>query len=74
MLEDVLLKVGKFFIPSDFVVMKMEEESQIPIILWWPFVATVGALIYMKNGHLFIHVVEEKLEFNLSTSHGFPIP
>ena len=28
-LEDVLVKVGKFIFPMDFVIMKMEEETQI---------------------------------------------
>ncbi|XP_048496202.1 uncharacterized protein LOC125495505 [Beta vulgaris subsp. vulgaris] len=38
-LEDVPLRVGKFFIPCDFVVMEMEEDAQVPIILGdlsWP--------------------------------------
>ena len=39
-LEDVPLQVGKFFIPCDFVVMEMEEDSRIPIILGRPFLAT----------------------------------
>ena len=30
-LEDVLVKVGKFIFPMDFVVMKMEEDNQVPI-------------------------------------------
>ena len=31
-LEDVLVKVGKFIFPMDFVVMKMEEDNQIPLL------------------------------------------
>ena len=67
-LEDVPLQVGKFFIPCDFVVMEMEDDSQIPIILWRPFLAKTGAVIDVRNGHLSLHVGEEKLEFNLSLS------
>jgi len=33
MLEEVPLQVGKIFIPCDFVIIKMEEDAQIPIIL-----------------------------------------
>ena len=33
LLEDVPLQVRKFFIPCDFVVIEMEEDSRIPIIL-----------------------------------------
>ena len=32
-LEDVLVKVGKFIFPVDFVVMKMEEDTQVPLFL-----------------------------------------
>ena len=31
-LEDVLVKVGKFIFPVDFVVMKMEEDTQVPLL------------------------------------------
>jgi len=49
-LEDVPLQVGKFFVPCDFVVMEMEEDSCIPIILARPFLGTTGAMIDVKNG------------------------
>ena len=44
-LEDVLVKVGKFVFPVDFVVMKMEEDTQVPLLLRRPFLATGAALI-----------------------------
>ena len=44
-LEDVLVKVGKFVFPVDFVVMKMEEDTQVPLLLGRPFLATGAALI-----------------------------
>ena len=39
-LEDVLVKVGKFVFPMDFVVMQMEEDNQVPLLLGRPFLAT----------------------------------
>ena len=36
-LEDVPIKVGKLFIPVDFVVLDMEEDTEIPILLVRPF-------------------------------------
>ena len=39
-LEDVLIKVGKFVFPVDFVVMKIEEDTQVPLLLGRPFLAT----------------------------------
>jgi len=70
-LEDVPLQVGKFFIPYDFIVMEMEEDAQVPIILGRPFLATVGAMIDIKNGRLFLQVGEEKLKFNLSQAIAY---
>ena len=46
-LEDVLVKVGKFIFPVDFVIMKMEEDTQVPLLLGRPFLATGAALIDM---------------------------
>ena len=44
-LEDVLVKVGKFIFLVDFVFMKMEEDTQVPLLLGRPFLATRAALI-----------------------------
>ncbi|KAL0409370.1 UNVERIFIED_CONTAM: hypothetical protein Sradi_1871400 [Sesamum radiatum] len=38
--EDVLVKVGKFIIPVDFIVLDMEEDVNMPLILGRPFLAT----------------------------------
>ncbi|XP_057994988.1 uncharacterized protein LOC131175288 [Hevea brasiliensis] len=64
-LENIPIKVEKFFIPVDFVVLKMEEDVQIPIILGRPFLATVGAIIDFKNGQLTLKVGDKEVEFNL---------
>ncbi|XP_074346770.1 uncharacterized protein LOC141685577 [Apium graveolens] len=71
-LEDVPLKVGKFYIPCDFVVMEMEEDANIYIILGRPFLATAGAIIDMKNGRILFQVGEEKMEFKLQNTMGHP--
>ena len=63
---NVPLKVAKLFISYDFLVMEIEEDAQIPLILRRPFLATTGEMADVKNGKLFLQVVEEKLEFNLS--------
>ncbi|XP_056695201.1 uncharacterized protein, partial [Spinacia oleracea] len=65
-LEDVPVRVGKFFIPVDFVVLDMEEDRQIPIILGRPFLHTAGAIIDVKNGKLTLNVGDDKVTFNLT--------
>ncbi len=64
-LENVPLKVGKFIIPVDFVVLKMEEDARTPITLGRPFLAIVGDNIDVKNGKLKLKVGEDEVEFNL---------
>ena len=67
-LEDVLVKVGKFIFPVDFVVIKMEEENQIPLLLGRPFLATGAALIDVQKGELTLRVGNEVVHFNLNKS------
>ena len=39
-IKDVLIKVGQFIFPVDFVVLDMEKDDKIPLILRKPFLAT----------------------------------
>jgi hypothetical protein len=47
---DVPVKVGRHFIPIDFVVLEMGEMEKPPLILGRPFRKTVGATINVGNG------------------------
>ena len=64
-LEDVLVKVGKFIFLVDFVIMKMEEDTQVPLLLGRPFLETRVALIYVQKGELTLRVGNEAVHFNL---------
>ena len=76
-LEDVLIKVGKFIFSMDFVVMDMEEDTQVPLLLGRPFLTTGDALIDVKKGELTLRIGEEAVHFKLKTSlkqSGFESP
>ena len=64
--EDIPVKVGEIYVPADFVVMEMEEDSQVPILLGRPFLATAGVIIDVKNGRLAFNVGKETVEFDLA--------
>ena len=49
-LEDVLIKEGKFIFPMDFVIMDMEEDTQVPLLLGRPFLATRATLNDVEKG------------------------
>ena len=67
-LEDVLVTVGKFVFPVDFIILDMEADSQVPLLLGRPFLATGAALIDMQKGVLTLRVGEEASAFNLIKS------
>ena len=67
-LEDVLVKVRKFIFLMDFVVMKMEEDTKVPLLLGRPFLAIGAALIDVQKGDLTLRVGNEALHFNLNKS------
>ena len=62
----ILIKVGKFIFPMDFVVKDMEEDTQVPLLLGRPFLATGAALIDVKKEELTLSVGEEVVHFNLN--------
>ena len=62
-LEDFPIQVGQFFIPCDFIVMDMYENSQVSIILGRPFMATIRAVIDMQTGTMSFHLCVEKVDF-----------
>ena len=67
-LEDVLVKVGKFIFHVDFVVMNMEKDNQVPLLLGRAFLVTGVALIDAKKGELTLRVGNEAVHFNLDKS------
>ena len=67
-IEDVLVKVGKFIFPVDFIILDMEEDSQVLLLLGRPFLAAGAALIDMQKGVLTLRVGEEAADFNLLKS------
>ncbi|XP_074299859.1 uncharacterized protein LOC141631032 [Silene latifolia] len=67
-LENVPVKIGKFYILVYFIVLDMAEDTQIPIILGRPFLHTAGAIIYVKQGRLTLEVGDDKVTFNLAST------
>src|ERR1044072_424765 len=56
--EDVLVKVGKFVFPVDFVILELEEESKVPLILGRPFLATAKAKVNVAKGKVSLRRME----------------
>lgn len=60
-LKDVPIRICMLFIPIYFVVMEMEEESQVPIILGRHFLTTPGIIIDVKYGRLNFNIGDENI-------------
>jgi len=69
--EDVLIKVGEFVFPVDFIILDTEPVSnpqgQIPVILGRPFLATSNALINCRNGLMRLSFGNLTADFNIFT-------
>ena len=64
----MLIKVGKFIFPVDFVIMDIQEDTQVTLLLGRPFVEIGVGLIDVKKGELTLRVGEEAMHFNFNTS------
>ncbi|XP_049359162.1 uncharacterized protein LOC125823824 [Solanum verrucosum] len=51
-LQDVLVKVGSFIFPANFVILDCEVDFEVPIILGRPFLAGGHALVDMERGQM----------------------
>ncbi len=71
-LNDVLVRVGSFIFPADFVVLDMKEDKDVPIILGRPFLATSSAVIDVKQEIVTLEFDGEKLTFNIFRSMQYP--
>ncbi|PHT24754.1 hypothetical protein CQW23_35573 [Capsicum baccatum] len=64
-LNDVLVKVSSFIFPADFVILDCKEDSEVPIILGRPFLATGSVLIDMKDNELLFRINGEVVRFDI---------
>ncbi|GKB11226.1 ribonuclease H-like domain-containing protein [Tanacetum coccineum] len=61
--ENVLVRIGKFIFPIDFVILDIPENDDIPLILERPFLSTAHAKIDVFKRKITLRVGEEKLVF-----------
>jgi hypothetical protein len=64
-LEDVLVKVNDLLFSVDFVILDMDEDSEVPLLLGRPFLATGRTLIDVELGELMLRFQNEQVIFNV---------
>ncbi|GJT72517.1 reverse transcriptase domain-containing protein [Tanacetum coccineum] len=65
--KNMLVEVGKFTFPANFVILKM-EDSKVPLILGRPFLHTADAIIRVKQKQLNLGVGTERMIFNIDSA------
>ncbi|GKA71743.1 reverse transcriptase domain-containing protein [Tanacetum coccineum] len=71
--KNMLVKVGKFTFPVDFVILKMEEDSKVPFILGRHFLHTADVVIRVKQKQLNLGVDEILEDFDALVNEGSKI-
>ncbi|GJY73756.1 retrovirus-related pol polyprotein from transposon TNT 1-94 [Tanacetum coccineum] len=61
---NVLVRIGKFVFPIDFVILDIPEDGDIPLILGRPFLSTAHVKIDVYKRKVTLSVGEEKLGLN----------
>ncbi|GJZ43992.1 mitochondrial proton/calcium exchanger protein-like protein isoform X1 [Tanacetum coccineum] len=61
--ENVLVGIGKFVFPIDFIILDMPEDIKVPLILRRPFLSTAHAKIDVFKRKITLRVGEEKIIF-----------
>nr|GEZ39689.1 DNA-directed DNA polymerase [Tanacetum cinerariifolium] len=59
--ENVFVKVGKFYFPTDFVILDFVADPRVPIILGRPFLSTAHALIDVYEGEITLRHDDQSL-------------
>ena len=71
-IEDVPVKVDKFIFPTDFIVLDMEGDKEIPIILGRPFLAIGRAMIDVQKGEMKLRVQDDEVRFSVFNAVRHP--
>nr|GEY69071.1 hypothetical protein [Tanacetum cinerariifolium] len=61
--KNVLVSIGKFGFPVDFIILDMPEDIKVPLILKRPFLSTTPAKIDVYKRKITLRVGEEKIIF-----------
>nr|XP_009792671.1 PREDICTED: uncharacterized protein LOC104239677 [Nicotiana sylvestris] len=62
-IDDVLVKMAKFHLPADFIILDCMVDKEIPIILGRPFLATGIALVDSERNEIKFRVNDEEVTF-----------
>ena len=72
-LDDVPIRINGCHVPTDFVVLKYQNEPKDPLILGRPFLATAGAIIDVKEGRICLNIGNIPMTFDMDNLMRRPL-
>jgi len=63
--ENVHVRVGNFYIPTDFVILELDKEPHDPLILGRPFLNIAGVIIDGRISTINLQIGDYALEFDM---------
>ncbi|XP_070013252.1 uncharacterized protein [Nicotiana sylvestris] len=72
LIEDVLLQIGKFIYPADFIILDYMADELVHIILGRPLLETRDAIIKVREGKMILRVDNEETFFNVYRAIQLP--
>ncbi|XP_070015699.1 uncharacterized protein [Nicotiana sylvestris] len=73
LIEDVLVQVGSFIFPTDFIILDYEPDREVPFILGRPFLATGRDIIDVCEGRMTMRVSDQVEVFNVYRALKLPV-
>ncbi|KAK8572841.1 hypothetical protein V6N12_028881 [Hibiscus sabdariffa] len=71
-IEDILIRVDKFIIPADFLILDCEADKHASIIRGRPFLNTGRVLIDFENDELVLRVNDQRVKINVFRTMKHP--
>ncbi|XP_009782871.1 uncharacterized protein [Nicotiana sylvestris] len=71
-IEDVLVQVGYFIFPADFIILDYESDQEVPFILGCPFLTMGRAIIDVCEGKMTMIVCDRVEVFNVCKALRLP--
>jgi hypothetical protein len=70
--EDMPVRIGRYFVPIDFVIVEMEEDTHSPLLLGRPFLNTAKAIIDVNGGMITFQIGVENITFHVNRTLKYP--
>jgi len=69
-----MVKIHDHYVPTDFMILNMGEEEDVPIILGRPFINTTNVIIYIGSGQIHFQFPRQKVRCNFNSYTTYEQP